>query len=331
MPLRLCCLCHRWKPETEFALRSIATRERQGHCRVCHAAYRRQHYLDHRAEYIAREVARIAGFRLDNRLRVFEYLWSHPCVDCGDTDVIVLEFDHRDPATKKREVGYIAARKPWKVVAAEIAKCDVRCVNCHRRRTARQFGWAKAHPGASDAALVPIRHTVADQLVLAVGDTGDKRCRVCALTKPATQFAVKNKRTGRRATICRGCQAAYGREHYRKMKRDYLARGKKNKQLYGRQNRARLIAYLSGHSCVECGEFDPVVLEFDHRDGSQKDDEVGRFVGSGQWAKVAAEIAKCDVRCGNCHRRRTAEQFGWLKRSLQIAMRATTANPSAAE
>src|SRR5258706_13546326 len=132
--MRQCCMCHKWKPESAFAFRSLATGVRQDHCRECHAAHRRQHYLDNRAIYIAREVARIAGFRLENRLRLFEYLSAHSCVDCGEDDVLVLEFDHRDPATKRREVTYLAARKPWKAVAAEIAKCDVRCVNCHRRR-----------------------------------------------------------------------------------------------------------------------------------------------------------------------------------------------------
>jgi hypothetical protein len=54
-----------------------------------------------------------------------------------------LDFDHRDPADKKRDVNWIAARRTWAHVLAEIAKCEVRCANCHRLRTAQQFGWRK--------------------------------------------------------------------------------------------------------------------------------------------------------------------------------------------
>lgn len=65
--MRLCCMCHELKPESDFAFRSIATGVRQDHCRVCHAAYRRQHYLDNREVYIRREVARMKAYRLENR------------------------------------------------------------------------------------------------------------------------------------------------------------------------------------------------------------------------------------------------------------------------
>jgi len=63
--------------------------------------------------------------------------------------------------------------------------------------------------------------------------------------------------------------------------------------------------YKSTHPCVDCGESDPIVLDFDHvRD--QKVAAVGRLVGSGaKLQRIVDEIAKCEVRCANCHRRVT--------------------------
>jgi hypothetical protein len=72
---------------------------------------------------------------------VLEYLLTHPCVDCGETDPVVLEFDHlRD------KLGNISAMygHAWRSILAEIAKCDVVCANCHRRRTARRVGAFRA-------------------------------------------------------------------------------------------------------------------------------------------------------------------------------------------
>ena len=70
---------------------------------------------------------------------VTQYLLANPCVDCGETDPIVLEFDHRDPSEKLFSIGNSLGQTwRWQKIKAEIAKCDVRCANCHRRRTAKQ-------------------------------------------------------------------------------------------------------------------------------------------------------------------------------------------------
>lgn len=72
---------------------------------------------------------------------VCEYLIEHPCVDCGEPDILVLEFDHRGDITKHANVStminstYSLAR-----VQEEVAKCDVRCANCHKRKTYERFG-----------------------------------------------------------------------------------------------------------------------------------------------------------------------------------------------
>lgn len=138
-----CPVCRIHKPIADFAFEDLRTGRRQSYCRACHAAYRHAHYLANKADYVRRTLAQLAARRAVNRRNIFEYLRAHPCVDCGITDLLVLEFDHRDPEKKLRTVNQLAMHTPWSRVSAEIEKCDVRCVNCHRRRTARQFRWKK--------------------------------------------------------------------------------------------------------------------------------------------------------------------------------------------
>jgi hypothetical protein len=84
-----------------------------------------------------------------------------------------------------------------------------------------------------------------------------------------------------------------------------------------------VLAYLSTHACITCGISDPVVLEFDHRDASRKLGNVGQMIVSKRWARVRAEIEKCDVRCVNCHRRKTASERRWMKLEMSSRIRGT--------
>jgi hypothetical protein len=139
-----CYDCKRFKPVEAFAFANKARGTRQGRCRNCHPRYRRAHYIQNRDVYIRQEVARIRRYRDQNRPLISEYLRVRPCVDCAESDIIVLDFDHRDPSAKSHNVILLAMHKPWNRVLLEIAKCDVRCANCHRKRTAHQFRWRKA-------------------------------------------------------------------------------------------------------------------------------------------------------------------------------------------
>ena len=72
-----------------------------------------------------------------NQSRLTDFLKQHPCVDCGENDIIVLEFDHR--ADKSENVSRAVSQGwSWKRIMTEINKCDVRCRNCHVRRTNKQ-------------------------------------------------------------------------------------------------------------------------------------------------------------------------------------------------
>jgi hypothetical protein len=70
---------------------------------------------------------------------------THPCIDCGESDPIVLEFDHREGEKKLAAVSTLMTqmKASLKTIKAEIVKCDVRCANCHRRKTAKERGWYK--------------------------------------------------------------------------------------------------------------------------------------------------------------------------------------------
>lgn len=80
--------------------------------------------------------------RIKNRQKALEYLECHPCVDCGEKNPIVLDFDHVR-GKKLFNVGRAisGSHRSWKAIMSEIEKCDVRCANCHRIRTATQFNW----------------------------------------------------------------------------------------------------------------------------------------------------------------------------------------------
>lgn len=73
-----------------------------------------------------------------NRVRLWNYLKANPCVDCGEDDYLILQFDHRDQDLKvfgiKDSLDF-----SWERLKSEIEKCDVRCPNCHARRTKVQL------------------------------------------------------------------------------------------------------------------------------------------------------------------------------------------------
>jgi hypothetical protein len=296
-----CYDCGLVKPIVEFAFQNVALATRQSRCRLCHAVYRRNHYLRNRADYVRREVARIRRYRDENRVLLLEYLTAHPCVDCGEADPVVLQFDHRDPLSKVGYIAHLLVRKPWAAVLREIDKCDVVCANCHRLRTARQFSWRKLL--SSSLPTVPQNTDVG-------GAEETKRCSRCGLDKPLTEFVYRDRVRGRRRSWCRSCMATYQHDHYLRSRGSLKARPRRNDR---KALRASVDAYLRDHPCVDCGETNPLLLDFDHRDDMVKLETVAWFIARGRVSEAWAEIAKCDTRCSNCHYRRTARQFGWLK------------------
>ncbi len=109
---------------------------RDSWCRACRAEYKKRHYAANTARYVARAGQRTERIAFERQQYLLDYFASHPCVDCGETDPLVLEFDHlRD---KLGNVARLVRDASWARLMAEIEKSEVVCSNCHRRRTARR-------------------------------------------------------------------------------------------------------------------------------------------------------------------------------------------------
>lgn len=104
-------------------------------------AYQRRHYEANKELYKERAKVSREAQKIKNKEYVKQYLLTHPCVDCGITDVRVLQFDHREPDGNHKPISRLI--KSRGLLEKEIAKCDVRCANCHMIRTAEQFGWSR--------------------------------------------------------------------------------------------------------------------------------------------------------------------------------------------
>ena len=112
----------------------------------------------------------------------------------------------------------------------------------------------------------------------------------------------------------REAQRAASKRHYEANRDTMIARARAHGDIARQRIRDWLLAYLIEHPCVDCGEADPIVLEFDHR--GDKAFNLGSAARSRRGlASIQAEVAKCDVRCANCHRRKTYAERGFSHRN----------------
>lgn len=151
-----------------------------------------------------------------------------------------------------------------------------------------------------------------------------KTCGRCKQTLCITLFGPNKARPDGLQSHCRACKRLFQAAWYAKNKARHAANVNRKRKERAVANQARLIEYLSGHPCVECGEIDPLLLECDHVRG-EKRDEVAQMICSGLgWQTILAELEKCEVRCVRCHRRRTAHQFRYARTLLLPQARNTT-------
>jgi len=140
-----------------------------------------------------------------------------------------------------------------------------------------------------------------------------KTCPKCGQTKVEEQFNWRNKEENKKQSLCRECQRDINIRHYRAHKQEYKDRARKRNNRIKKENSFHLFEYLQDKKCIDCGEPDPLVLDFDHVRQTKQSNVAWMVHGGYAWKSILQEITKCDIRCANCHRRKTALQQGWMK------------------
>src|ERR1043165_324318 len=143
-----------------------------------------------------------------------------------------------------------------------------------------------------------------------------KRCPTCATEKSAADFGKDTARPDGLQSQCRLCKRVAQRKWYLANKARHVANVARHRRAAEAEIIKRIIAYLRQHPCVDCGEIEPILLEFDHVRG-EKVNSVCNLIRRGtSWDKIYIEIQKCELRCCRCHRLKTAKQFGYRKMLL---------------
>jgi hypothetical protein len=120
-----------------------------------------------------------------------------------------------------------------------------------------------------------------------------KVCKDCRERLPLSAFYANGNMPDGRLSRCKRCvETRYGPGRSLRAKRD----------------RAYFQQIKLERGCVDCGyAVSPVALDFDHRPGETKVYRIACMAGMSR-ALIDVEVAKCDVRCANCHRIKTAER-----------------------
>lgn len=135
-------------------------------------------------------------------------------------------------------------------------------------------------------------------------------CWDCRTEKEDVAF--ENKRPGHRRAVCSVCMLKRKFIRQNGLQKEWT-RQKQEERRKKRRDKLRVLvdAYLSERGCIECGESNPQVLQFDHVRG-EKYKNVSWLIKNGKSLEsVCAEISKCEVRCANCHQLKTNAEFGY--------------------
>jgi hypothetical protein len=139
----------------------------------------------------------------------------------------------------------------------------------------------------------------AEQITKLLSEPSEKQCSACKQIKPVTEFNNNSSKSDGKSSKCKNCNKDYLKQHYTDNPEYYKNKSRKYKSdLRELINRLKIL-----RGCNSCGFNEhPAVLDFHHRDGTNKSFNIGSSLHLVSRELLMEEIAKCDVLCANCHR-----------------------------
>jgi transcription elongation factor Elf1 len=133
--MKTCNKCNLEKPLEEFHKKRNSGP--QPYCKPCSRDYQRELYEKNRLPMLKGIYERRNKRKLNVKKYLSEFYSANPCVDCGETDITTLEFDH---TTEKNFGINLAVHDGMSLerLAKELQHGEVRCANCHRKVTAER-------------------------------------------------------------------------------------------------------------------------------------------------------------------------------------------------
>lgn len=195
-----------------------------------------------------------------------------------------------------------------------------KCYKCNREKSSDCFSRDSSRPDGISNKCKECRKGTKSRVFIEHVYVAKKFCTKCGLESDRVNFRKDVRRRDGLHPHCNSCRVV-SEKIWRTANGDSIRRRVRAATLVAKDVCRRFaIAYLLDHPCVDCGEADPMVLDFDHLEPAFKRYSMSRLLSgttSGVSLKmVKVEIDKCVVRCANCHRRRTAQQFGSWKTKL---------------
>lgn len=129
-------MCGRSRAVKFFRRRARSADGFQASCKTCQADYDKSWYEANKIKRRGMIRARNLEANERNKEWVASYLLAHPCVDCGEDDLVTLDFDHVCGGKVDSVTELLNTYRSLKRIKEEVGKCEVRCANCHRKRHA---------------------------------------------------------------------------------------------------------------------------------------------------------------------------------------------------